>query len=101
TPLPARAGRLISRNSVPSAVRRGTSYCMLEVKDLSKTFRLPPLRRRVDALLGVSFALAPGQVLGLLGPNGSGKTTLIRCCLGLVAPTSGRILVFGGRPTDA
>lgn len=37
----------------------------------------------------VSFAIAPGECLGVIGPNGAGKTTTIRICLGLTAPDSG------------
>jgi ABC-type multidrug transport system ATPase subunit/multidrug efflux pump subunit AcrB len=48
------------------------------------------------ALRRVSFELAPG-IVGLLGPNGAGKTTLIRCLVGLLEPSRGRIL-DGGRP---
>jgi ABC-2 type transport system ATP-binding protein len=51
----------------------------------------------VRAVDGVSFEIEPGRVVGLLGPNGSGKTTTLRMLLGLVAPTSGRILI-GDRP---
>lgn len=43
----------------------------------------------------VSFDLAAGRVLTLLGPNGTGKTTLIRCLLGLERPAAGRIEVDG------
>ena len=43
----------------------------------------------------VSFHLAPGQLLGLVGANGSGKTTLIKLVLGLYSPDSGRILLDG------
>lgn len=49
-------------------------------------------------LRGVSFDAAPGEVVVLFGPNGCGKTTLFRSCLGLVAPTAGRI-VANGRDT--
>ncbi|MBU6466510.1 MAG: ATP-binding cassette domain-containing protein, partial [Burkholderiales bacterium] len=40
---------------------------------------------------GVSFAIAPGECLGVIGPNGAGKTTTIRMCLGLTAPDAGSI----------
>ena len=40
----------------------------------------------------VSFAIAPGECLGVIGPNGAGKTTTIRMCLGLTAPDSGNVL---------
>ena len=44
----------------------------------------------VRAVEEVSFTLAPGRVVGVLGPNGSGKTTILRSLLGLVTPSSGR-----------
>jgi iron complex transport system ATP-binding protein len=43
----------------------------------------------------VSFAVAPGEVLCLLGPNGGGKTTLFKTVLGLLAPMAGRIVMNG------
>jgi lipooligosaccharide transport system ATP-binding protein len=47
----------------------------------------------------VSFAIAPGECLGVIGPNGAGKTTTIRMCLGLTAPDAGRIhFSFAGQP---
>lgn len=49
--------------------------------------------RRV--LKDVSFALAPGQRIGLYGPNGSGKTTLFRCITGLVRPSKGLVRFHG------
>jgi ABC-2 type transport system ATP-binding protein len=55
---------------------------------------------RVRAVTDVSFALAPGRVVGVLGPNGSGKTTMLRMLLGLVAPSSGEILLGGRRFSD-
>jgi ABC-2 type transport system ATP-binding protein len=51
----------------------------------------------VRAVDNVSFEIAPGRVVGLLGPNGSGKTTMLRMLLGLVAPTSGHALIGGRR----
>ena len=68
----------------------------------------PELLVRADALCkryrgsrgvdDVSFTLAPGEVLGFLGPNGSGKTTTIRMMLGLLRPTSGSLEVLGADP---
>lgn len=50
----------------------------------------------------LSFAIAPGECLGVIGPNGAGKTTTIRMCLGLTAPDEGRIHALGGQmPEDA
>jgi ABC-2 type transport system ATP-binding protein len=47
------------------------------------------------AVADVSFAIEPGEVVGLLGPNGSGKSTLFRMLTGYLVPTSGSIEVAG------
>ncbi len=47
------------------------------------------------AVDGVSFELAPGEVLGLLGPNGAGKSTTIKMLIGLLPPQAGSIEVLG------
>ena len=47
------------------------------------------------AVDGISFALPPGSVTGLLGGNGAGKTTTIAMIMGLVTPTSGTVQVLG------
>lgn len=47
------------------------------------------------AVSGLSLSVQPGEVFGLLGPNGAGKTTSLRMMAGILAPTSGRILVGG------
>jgi lipooligosaccharide transport system ATP-binding protein len=43
----------------------------------------------------LSFSLYPGECLGVIGPNGAGKTTTFRICLGLTAPDSGSVTIFG------
>ena len=48
-----------------------------------------------EAVKGVSFAVAEGEIFGLLGPNGAGKSTLIRMMTTLIPVTSGRALVAG------
>ena len=50
----------------------------------------------------LSFAIAPGECLGVIGPNGAGKTTSIRMCLGLSVPDAGSIHALGLQmPRDA
>ena len=66
----------------------------LEVEGLVKSYGS---LRAVD---GVSFTLAPGQVLGLLGPNGAGKTTTVALICGQMRPDAGSVR-FGGRPLEA
>jgi len=52
------------------------------------------------AVDGVSFELAPGEVLGLLGPNGAGKSTTIKMLIGLLPPQAGSIEVLGMAMTE-
>jgi ABC-2 type transport system ATP-binding protein len=47
------------------------------------------------AVTDVSFAIEPGEIVGLLGPNGSGKSTIFRMLTGYLVPTSGRVEVAG------
>jgi zinc/manganese transport system ATP-binding protein len=51
-----------------------------------------------SVLADASFAIRPGEFIGVLGPNGAGKTTLMRAILGLLAPSAGSVRVFGGTP---
>ena len=45
----------------------------------------------VSALCGLSMDLAPGEVIGLIGPNGSGKTSFLNLVTGFESPTEGTI----------
>ena len=54
----------------------------------------------VVAVDDLTFDLEAGSVTGFLGPNGAGKTTTLRMLLGLVRPTAGRALLFGGRYSE-
>ena len=66
----------------------------LEARALSHVFGRGA--RAVTALVGVSFRVARGEAVALLGANGSGKSTSIRILLGLLTPTGGDAQSFGG-----
>ena len=59
----------------------------LEVKNLEKKFK------NFTAVNNINFCIEEGQTLGVLGPNGCGKTTTIGMLLGLIKPSSGKILI--------
>ena len=56
---------------------------------------------RSHILRGVSFRVAPGETVSLLGRNGMGKTTLLRTLAGLVRPSSGSIQLNGAEVTNS
>ncbi len=62
---------------------------VLEVVSLEKAYGA------VKAVQGLSFQVAPGEVLGLVGPNGAGKTSTLRCLAGILPVSSGRVVVAG------
>ncbi|MGB0766699.1 MAG: metal ABC transporter ATP-binding protein [Phycisphaeraceae bacterium] len=47
-------------------------------------------------LRSVSFAVRPGEMIGVIGPNGAGKSTLLKCMLGLIKPDYGKVTLFDG-----
>jgi ABC-2 type transport system ATP-binding protein len=49
----------------------------------------------VEALRGVSFDVAAGEIVGLLGPNGAGKSTAMKIAIGIVRPDAGSIRLLG------
>jgi ABC-2 type transport system ATP-binding protein len=73
---------------------------VIEVVGLRRTYRTTTgvIRRRpleVEAVRGISFEVAEGELFGLLGPNGAGKTTTIKMLITLLLPTAGEARVLG------
>jgi len=66
----------------------------IEITELGKTFK-GKKGARVEALKGISLAIAQGEVFGFLGPNGAGKSTTIKCLMGLIKPSSGQATIMG------
>jgi NitT/TauT family transport system ATP-binding protein len=66
---------------------------MLEVKGLRKVYE--DASRTVEAIRDVSFSVGAGELVCIVGPSGAGKTTLLKCIAGLLAPTSGAVVVEG------
>lgn len=66
---------------------------VLELTEVSKHFG------GLRAVDGVTFAIQPGEILGLIGPNGAGKTVCFNLICGVYEPTAGKIL-FEGRRTN-
>ena len=61
----------------------------LEVKEMRKAYGA------IRAVDGVSLSVAPGEIVGVIGPNGSGKTTLFNSILGQIKPSAGRVEFCG------
>jgi ABC-2 type transport system ATP-binding protein len=85
----------------------------IRVRELRRTFRVAEreagraasvrslvrrTHRDVEAVAGVSFDVAHGEVVGFLGANGAGKTTTLKMLSGLLHPTSGEVAVLGCTP---
>jgi putative ABC transport system ATP-binding protein len=66
---------------------------LIEARDVHLSFGPTP------ALRGASVAVAPGEILAVMGPSGSGKSTLLHCLAGILRPDDGEIHV-GGRRID-
>jgi ABC-2 type transport system ATP-binding protein len=88
---------------------------MIRVRDLKKSYMVKrrsggalaalaslfrPRYDRVQALDGISFDVAPGEIVGYIGPNGAGKSTTIKLLCGIIRPDSGTCLVNGRVPWE-
>lgn len=76
----------------PAPTHSPSSQDLISVHELRKRFG------DFEALKGVSFAVSPGEIVGLIGANGAGKSTSMRIILGLETASSGQVSVLGQRP---
>jgi ABC-2 type transport system ATP-binding protein len=88
----------VTQATLERATSAGASTA-IAVGGLRKTYRAAS--GPVEAVRGVDIAVARGETVALLGPNGAGKSTTIDLLLGLQAPDSGSVAVFGKAPADA
>ena len=65
----------------------------IQIEGLSKRYGAG--ETAVDALKDVNMSVAPGEVVGLVGPSGAGKTTLLKCLGAVIEPTKGRMTLGG------
>jgi len=86
---------------------------LITVENLIKTFQIAQRQsgiwgalkgvvhrtyRTINALDGISFTVAPGELVGYIGPNGAGKSTTVKVLSGILVPDSGHCEVFGHVP---
>jgi ABC-2 type transport system ATP-binding protein len=79
---------------------------VIELDAVEKTFtvrvkrgRVRRERREVRAVDGISFEIAPGELVGYVGPNGAGKSTTVKMLTGILVPSAGRVSVAGLDPS--
>jgi len=78
-------------------VKGRSMHALLDVSGLRKVYE--GSGRRVEAVRDLTFTVDEGELVCLVGPSGCGKTTLLKCMGGLLAPTSGAVLLEGKRVT--
>lgn len=75
-----------------------SAHPVLDVRGMQKIYGAKGTG--VEAVRDLTFSVAPGEFVCIVGPSGAGKTTLLRCIGGLMAPTSGEVVLDGTTVTS-
>ena len=97
-PQPASSAQPQPASSTQTGSGKSATAPSPKAQDLISVHELRKRFGDFEALKGVSFAVSPGEIVGLIGANGAGKSTSMRIILGLEAATSGQVSVLGQRP---
>ena len=97
-PLPASSTQAQPASSTQAGSGKSATAPSPKAQDLISVQELRKRFGDFEALKGVSFAVSPGEIVGLIGANGAGKSTSMRIILGLEAASSGQVSVLGQRP---
>lgn len=88
-----------TETTAPAEASYRTGPPAIALRDVVRTF--PSAGGEVRAVDGIDLTVGSGEVVALLGPNGAGKTTTLDMVLGLTAPSSGTVEVYGAPPREA
>lgn len=97
-PQPASSTQAQPASSTQAGSGKSATTSSPKAQDLISVHELRKRFGDFEALKGVSFAVSPGEIVGLIGANGAGKSTSMRIILGLEAASSGQVSVLGQRP---
>jgi NitT/TauT family transport system ATP-binding protein len=96
--MPATSGSQILEKVMPEQHGSAGADPVIRFADVSKTFRRPDGRGEFVAVDKLSFTIAKGEIVAVLGKTGCGKSTMFNIVAGLIEPTTGKATVVGQNP---